>query len=166
MNHWLPRWQPWSERFDHQWKSLEADGFQPIGQLPPATRARAWAHARHEYAAAFGAFWVGEPSVRAVRELVAECRARGIRVAFFLPPLSPAFRAEFAPGVFSQGEAAALDLARQLDVPVFPAPRDLAEEEFLDGHHPLRRGAERYSRWLADNYLRPWLSKSGMGGPP
>jgi hypothetical protein len=166
MNHWLPRWQPWSGRFDHQWTSLDADGFQPVGEVPAATRARAWAHARREYAAAFDAFRVGEPSARAVREMVRACRDRGIRVAFFLPPVSPAFRAEFAPGVFSQGEAAALDLARQLNVPVFPAPRDLAEGEFLDGHHLLRGGAERYSRWLADNYLRPWLAKSGMGGAP
>jgi hypothetical protein len=166
MNHWLPKWQPWPERFDHQWSALDADGFLPVGEMPAQTRARAWGRAREEYAGAFTAFSAAGVSVRAVRELVALCRAEGIAVAFFVPPVSPAFRESFAPGVFSQGEAAVANLARLLGVAVFPALRDLGEEAFLDGHHLLCSGAERYSRWLAENHLRRWLAECGMGGAP
>jgi hypothetical protein len=163
MNNWLPRWVAWKWRFEFQWTSLDADGFQPVVGVAPEARDRAVAHARKEYAGFFAGFAPGASSVRAVRELVAACRARGIPVAFVVPPVSPAFRASFAPGVYSAGEAHLLALARRLEVPVFPAPRDMAEDEFIDGHHMLRHGAERYSRWLADNHLKPWLASAGVG---
>ena len=166
MNHWLPRWQPWPERFEFHWTSLDADGFQSVPESTAAGRAQAVAVARSEYAAAFAGFAPAAESVRAVGELVALCRDEGIRVAIYTPPLSPAFRASFAPGVYEAGEAYLFELARRLGVDVFPAPPDMTEDEFLDGHHATRRGAERYSRWLADNHLRPWLAKSGMGGAP
>jgi hypothetical protein len=163
MNHWLPRWQPWKRRFEFQWTSLDADGFQPVASASPEFRKVAVAHAQKEYASAFARFSAGAGSVRAVRDLVALCREHRIPVAFLVPPVSPAFRASFAPGVYSAGEAHLLALARRLDVPVFPAPRDMTEDEFLDGHHLLRHGAARYSRWLADNHLRPWLAGQGVG---
>ena len=162
MNHWLPRWQPWRWRFESQWTSLDAEGFQPVPGVSPEFRAKAVAHARKEYAGAFARFAPGAASTRAVRDLVALCREHEIPVAFFVPPVSPAFRASFAPGVYSAGEAHLLALARRLDVPVFPAPRDMAEDEFLDGHHLLRHGAAKYSRWLADNHLKPWLAARGL----
>jgi hypothetical protein len=28
----------------------------------------------------------------------------------------------------------------------------------MDGIHLMRGGAEKYSRWLADNHLGPWLA--------
>jgi len=164
MNHWLPRWQPWPSRFEFQWTSLDADGFQPITEVGAESRARATAHARREYAGAFAHFAPAAASVRAVRHLVAQCREDGIPVAFAVPPVSPAFRSAYAPGVFSEGEAHLSALARRLDVPLFPAPRDMTEDDFLDGHHVYRHGAERYSRWLADNHLRPWLAAVGIGG--
>jgi hypothetical protein len=163
MNHWLPGWIAWKWRYEFQWTSLDGDGFQPVASAAPEFREKAVGHARREYEGAFARFAPGVASVRATRELVALCRARGIPVAFLVPPVSPAFRASFAPGVYSAGEAHLLALARRLEVPVFPAPRDLTEDEFLDGHHLLRNGAERYSRWLADNHLKPWLAGQGVG---
>ncbi|MFO0823844.1 MAG: hypothetical protein U0792_12135 [Gemmataceae bacterium] len=43
-------------------------------------------------------------------------------------------------------------------MPVFSPWQDGTEDEFMDGHHMLKHGAERYSRWLADTHLKPWLS--------
>jgi hypothetical protein len=163
VSHWFPRWLPWERRIDFQWDSVDADGFQPLGEVSPEEREKAVKHAHKEYEGAFARF---EPqsvdktiSVRVMRDLVATCRAEKIPVAFLIPPVSPAFRAAFAPGVYSAGEAYLLGLGRQLDVVVFPAPRDMTEDEFRDGHHLLKAGAERYSRWLGENYLKPWLAK-------
>ncbi len=163
MSHWAPRWQPWKQRIDFQWDTVDADGFQPIGEVAPEVRATAIAHAKEEYVGAFAEFSPGAASVRAMRDLVVLCRRENIPVAFFIPPVSPRFRGSFAPGVYSLGEAHLLELARRLKVTVFPAPRDMTEDEFMDGHHMLRQGAEKYSRWFADNHLKPWLASQGVG---
>ena len=49
-------------------------------------------------------------------------------------------------------------LTQELGVKVFPAPEHLVEDEFSDGYHLMRCGAENYSRWLADTHLKPWLA--------
>jgi hypothetical protein len=163
VSHWFPKWLPWERRIDFQWDSVDADGFQPLGEVSPEEREKAVKHARKEYEGAFAGFATRTvprtASVRAMRDLVATCRAEKIPVAFLIPPMSPAFRASFVPGVYSSGEAYLFALARQLDVVVFPAPHDMTEDEFRDGHHLLKFGAERYSRWLGENYLKPWLAK-------
>jgi hypothetical protein len=159
VSHWFPKWLPWERRIDFQWDSVDADGFQPLGEVSPEYRQKAIEHAQKEYVGAFAGFTPGAASVRAMSDLVAACRAQKIPVAFLIPPMSPAFRASFAPGVYSAGEAYLLGFARQLDVVVFPAPHDMTEDEFRDGHHLLKFGAERYSRWLGENYLKPWLAK-------
>jgi len=43
---------------------------------------------------------------------------------------------------------------------VFPSP-DLAETDFADGHHLLPHAAAKYSHWLADTHVKPWLMASG-----
>ena len=38
----------------------------------------------------------------------------------------------------------------------------LGESDFVDGHHMLQPAAARYSRWLADTHLNPWLVREGV----
>jgi len=162
MSHCAPRWQPWQERIDFQWATLDPDGFQPVAEVSPERRAALTAVARREWKDAFINFHAGESSVRAVRELVAVCRQNAIPVAFMVPPISPEFRAAFAPGVLTEAESYLRTVSKELAVPVFPAMTDMTEDEFMDGHHMLKHGAERYSRWLADTHINPWLA----GGRP
>jgi hypothetical protein len=162
MSRWAPNWQPWDRRIDFQWDTLDPHGFQPIAGVTPEHRERATAHAHREYRDAFIGFHPGAESSRAVRDLVAACREPSVPVAFFVPPISPAFRASFAPGVLDAAEAHLRGLAGELGVPVFPATLDVTEDEFMDGHHMLRHGAERYSLWLADTHLTPWLVELGV----
>ena len=53
----------------------------------------------------------------------------------------------------------ARQLSAEKGVPIFPAPAHLSDDDFADGYHPLADGAAKYSRWLADNHLRPWLAE-------
>lgn len=163
LSHWLPRWLPWETRLDGNWTSMDADGFQPIGFVRPEAREAATAHAWKQYQLGFQKYWPGPASFRALDELVSDCRAEGIPVAVFLPPVSPAFRAAFRPGVYEAGEQAVRQFAHSRDVPVFPPPEGLEETDFMDGHHMMRSGAETYSRWLADTHLKPWLQAGGIG---
>jgi hypothetical protein len=165
MSHWLPRWLSWRERVDPQWHAMDPDGFVPFPFDPPAPafRAEATAHARREYGRAFDGFRAGETSLRALRDLVGRCRAEGIPVAFAVPPVSPMFRGWFRSGVWAGGESRVRELSRELGVALFPAFDGLAESQFADGHHLLPGAARRYSRWLADTHLRPWLAREGVG---
>ncbi|MCE9564534.1 MAG: hypothetical protein K8U57_21050 [Planctomycetes bacterium] len=157
MSHWAARWQPWEERIDFQWTTLDAGGFQPVAEVTSERRAALTALAHREWKDAFTGFHAGKSSVRAVREFVALCRANAIPVAFVIPPISPAFRAKFALGVLTSAESFLLRMSNELEVRVFPALTDMTEDEFIDGHHMLKHGAERYSRWLAHTHINPWV---------
>jgi hypothetical protein len=163
MSHWAPRWLSWRERVDPQWEGVGPDGFVAFPHQfgSPEFRSLATAHARHEYAGAFDGFRFGDASVRALRDLVARCRAEGIPVALAEPPVSPAFRGWFRPGVWEGGESRLRNLARELGVELFPPFAGADESDFVDGHHLLRGGAAKYSRWLADTHLKPWLTTRG-----
>ena len=83
-------------------------------------------------------------------------------MAFVEPPVSPMFRGWFHPGAWASGDERVRAFAHDLDVELFPPFTGLAEEDFIDGHHMLQPAAARYSRWLADTYLKPWLMRRGV----
>ncbi len=160
MSHWQPRWVPWVSRVDSYWTSMQEDGFIPFPyeDPPESVRATATTHAQRELAAALPGFSFGDVSVRALEQLVTQCRNRGIRVAFQVPPVSSGLRNWFGPGVWASGDEQFQKLALQLGVEVFPA-RELPESDFVDGHHMVPRAAKSYSRWLAETHLQYWLRR-------
>jgi hypothetical protein len=164
MSHWSPRWLPWGERIDSQWDGMEPDGFVPFPRqfASPEHRAMATAHARREYAGAFDGFRLADGSVRALRDLVARCRAEEIPIAFVEPPVSPIFRGWFHPGAWASGVERFQAFTHDLGVERFPPFEGLVDSDFIDGHHMLKHGAEQYSRWLADTHLKPWLVRQGV----
>lgn len=159
-SHWCPRWLPWSERVDPFWTGMMEDGFMPFlyAEPTPEFRQRTCEHARREYAYAFAGITFGKRSIQAMEELVTICRQKGIALSWVEPPTSPRFRSWFVPGVWERGQQDMLALAQQWNIPVFLAALEMQEEEFADGHHLLRHGAARYSQWLSEHYVRPWLS--------
>ena len=156
----MPDWQTWSQRRAFVWERTDRYGFAPhhLSDAPPAPRAEASRRAAADHARALAGRPAGAVSVQALADLVARCRADGIAVAFCWAPESPAYRARYSPAARAAAAACEARFTRAFGVPVFPAPDHLAEDDFLDGYHLLRRGAERYSRWLADEHLRPWLA--------
>ena len=152
VSHWAPRWLSWKGRIDSQWEGMNPDGFVPFAhQFESAEfHAKATVHAREEYGGVFAGFRFGEASLRAIRDLVARCRAEGIPIAFVEPPVSPMFRAWFRPGVWESGESRLRDFARE------PSRTVSAVEgwrsRISSTHHPPYAGATQYSRWLADRH--------------
>lgn len=103
---------------------------------------------------------VGAESERAHRAILARCKADGIRVALCWSPESPAYRAMYTPAGLATRDAYAARLAADFGVPVFPALAYLDEADFADGYHMMPDGAAKYSRWLADAHLKPWLAEA------
>ena len=108
-------------------------------------------------AAGLSAFDSAPPLPEIVTTLLAMCQREGIAVAFVWLPESPLLRERFP-----QFEAVAASFAAELTdrrgFVMFPAP-NLPDEDYMDGVHLLPNAAERYSKWLAENHLRPWLAK-------
>lgn len=158
----LPSWQSNQRRLDFTWERMDAFGFVPFpaDHVADADRKKALADTRKKFAAGFRGRPPGPASERGYRDLIARCQAEGIPIAFFVAPESPQFRKWYSPAAL-KAEAEFHQSLRDLGVPVFPAPTDLTEEDFSDGYHMLRSGAEKYSRWLAENHLKPWLIRKG-----
>jgi hypothetical protein len=77
-------------------------------------------------------------------------------------PESPAYRTWYKPSALATVGAYERQLSATFGVPFFPIPEHLKDVDFADGYHMLPYGAATYSRWLADNHLRPWLASQGL----
>jgi hypothetical protein len=159
MSHLLPQWLPWQKRINSQWLSLDADGFSPfVYENPPAEfRTAATQRTRDQHARSFARIQFGSASLQAMRDLASVCRNENIALAFFEPPVAPVFRGWFQPGVWEAGDRDLRSLAVDLGVEVFSPYDSFADCDFADGHHMLRGAANRYSKWLAETHLGPWL---------
>jgi hypothetical protein len=154
-----PKWQP-TQALNWHKLALDRYGFTPIpfDTVAEEMRQRKREEMRKAYWNVLQSLSVSELSDRAYRQLVADCRADGIPVAFFLTPESPVFRSWYPPASRAAVTAYCRKLTDELGCPVFAAPEGYAENEFMDGHHMLRPTAHRFSRDLAEQHLKPWLA--------
>jgi hypothetical protein len=157
-----PRWWPGNQRSAHFGQpGTDRDGFVPIEReyVSDAGRRRAWDNLLAAHLPLLNTNSVDAVSDRALRDLVARCRAEGVAVALAWAPESPTYRALYTPAGHATAAAYHRSLLTEPDLAVFPAPEHLDEEDFMDGIHLMRAGAEKYSRWLADQHLKPWLAR-------
>jgi hypothetical protein len=103
---------------------------------------------------------VGLMNIHALRELVSRCRREGIAVAFLWAPESPTFRGKYTREGLEVLAGFERFAAEEFGVDIFPAPNGLlTDDDFADAVHLLPKGAIKYSRWLADSHLKPWLAR-------
>ena len=97
---------------------------------------------------------VGAPSASApgavvIRSLVEDLRARGIAVAFLLPPLHPAAYSE-AGAYLAGAEVAIRELATEQSVPLIDCRAVASASDFRDVTHLLEPAAERHSACVGE----------------
>jgi hypothetical protein len=164
MSEFLPQWQPQLARYNFTWEWTDRYGFapHPFAEVPDDIRARVQETVRREQNFAFTGFTWTKTTHNIFRTWVGRCKAEGIPVAFFWIPESPNMRGWYS--AVSRKSIADYErrLERDFGVPVFPAATHLAETDFADGYHLLRGGAAKYSRWLAETHLDPWLAAQGV----
>lgn len=158
VSHNLGGWLRWQDRVDFMWTKMDPYGWLPyfFDEIPPEKRANGIEQARQQYAGYFADFHLAKMPQRAYRDLLDECRARGIRVAFFVMPESPTFRSWYTPAAQTSLASYFDELRRE--APLFDC-RDWFDDEtqFADGHHMMRHGAEAFSRRFGSDCVRPWL---------
>lgn len=162
LSHWQPSLLPWQARVDFQWRLMDARGWAPFpfDHYPEAERVKQREEARRQYEHVLRDFALAPLPARALRDLVALCRERGIAVALYRMPEGSNFR-----GWTSPAAAAAIDdCLRQLDAPVFDATTWLPDDAFVDGHHATRAGAKQFSARFGRECLSPWLRSRKLMG--
>jgi hypothetical protein len=105
------------------------------------------------------AFRVAPSADRAIRETVRLCRDHGAKVGFLLTPEGSGFRAMYGPGCEQRFIDYVTGVGRELDVPVTDARDWLPDDDFVDFHHPFRRGAAAFTARLAHDVLGPAVAR-------
>jgi hypothetical protein len=155
---YAPRWLPSSTRAE-TWRLGTALGWTALCLPPePGARQRALAHARKEYQSAMAGFRVCNSPNLALREMIALCQQRGIKVALHLMPEGEVFRSWYLPAVPALVDAYLMALSRECGVPVVDTRKWMPEAAFMDSHHLDREGARIFTRRFGGQVLRPLLA--------
>jgi hypothetical protein len=159
--HWLPRWVP-----ESQWKALGRERMDRYGftaMIQESTTTQLYRNdprlCREQFAPVAARTAVSANVRRAFAMLLGRCRAEGIPVAFVWVPLSPLLTGWLTPEARRASADYAAELASEWGAAVFPEPDWLCDDDFADGQHLRPAAAARYSRWLADTHLKPWLAR-------
>ena len=142
----LPSSLPWHTRCDWS-RGADADGFSraSLQAIDAATRATLTDNARREYAPTLADYTPGGPAVAALDDLLALCRAQGVRVRLVLMPESHGFRG-YLP---ADGSARLVKCLRERAVPLIDARNWLDDAAFYDGHHTFVAGADVFTERLS-----------------
>ncbi|MHB1423844.1 MAG: DUF1574 family protein [Gemmataceae bacterium] len=147
---WLPPQARWG---DNLW-DYRGGEWRVLGDnITPQERRRLTDDARRRYAASLQHFRIAADADHALRELLGMCRSQGIAVALFLMPEAEAFRAWYPPAARDSLMDYLDRLQREFAVPLIDARGWIENNEFSDGHHLLRYGAETFTRRFAQEVL-------------
>ncbi len=166
MDRAAPNWLPWTVRERTGTYVPDRFGFKPYfaTHLSDDERRRRTDAAARDYRNLCRDLQVTPLAERAYRELVADCRAGGIPVAFYVSPEAPLFHSWYTPWARAALSAFVRMLTDELGAPVFDVSGGWAEADFADGHHMFPASAARFSRQFADTHLRPWLAATLPNG--
>ena len=158
-----PSWLPWRLRFDWSRKTDPHGWVSPLQTFVTSDqRTERSAMAAGEYRENLAAMHPeASRPLDALAEMLDFSRERGIPTRLILMPESPWFQSLYPTGVYGRFRDTIQRIARERGSGVIDSTDWLAEEEFYDGHHMFRAGAEKFTRRLTDEVIRPHLE----GGP-
>ena len=150
----LPSWIPWNLRGDWS-RNTDAHGWAtpPRQTVSAEERRERTAKAESEYRNTLNALTPEGRPMLALAELLELCRERGIPARVVVMPEAPSFQKLYPAGLSDRIVAAFDALAGHSRV--IDARHWLVEDDFYDGHHPFRVGAETFTRRLTDVAIRP-----------
>jgi len=161
MPHWLPEWVTETQR---EWLGREQMDRYGFTELPLSTTTTALYRSnpdlcRHGFAKTVSLPTMSASATRGYSLLIDRCRAEGIPVAITWVPLAPLLNGWVNPELQRACADFVASLSREPGVAVFLPPEWVVDDDFADGQHLLRASAARYSQWLAETHLKPWLAR-------
>ncbi len=149
LNQLSPGWLPNSQRSEAMWEKIDAWGWLPGHErVVPEQREAALAATAGYYVPLFAHYEVSPTADRALRQLVAECRERGIPVALVYLPESAAFRAFMTPEAVRLSDDHLRRVVNELKLPLIDCRGWVADENLPDGFHMVQPAAAAFTRKL------------------
>lgn len=158
--HFLPMWAPDydDEERAHHIGPLGGSNLRIVETaIDPAEAAHRTACAHGTYYPPLQGFRITDQADRAMREVLELTRRHGIRVALLLSPEGSTFRGWYPPEARARLDAYLRDLSGTYNVPVIDARCWLDDADFIDSHHVLMRGSEKFTHRLAADGLQPLM---------
>jgi len=162
----LPSWIPWNLRGDWS-RNTDPHGWAtpPRQTVTDEERRERTANAAGEYRRLLATMPPEGRPLLALEELLELAARRGIPTRVVVMPEAPSFQELYPAGLHGRIVAALERVARPHGVSVLDARDWLGEEDFYDGHHMFRAGAERFTRRLTAEAIRPHFA-AGKGDRP
>jgi hypothetical protein len=144
---------------DDDWTSADETGWLPYRKIPAdgAAQRREVAKGLLIAAPLLNPLRISPDSDLALRELLDECRAAGIKTALFLMPEHSACRDWYAPETHTLVAAYLSRLSVEYAVPVIDMRDWSPDGDFADFCHLAPRGTGPFSQRFAREVLHPWL---------
>lgn len=117
----------------------------------PEFRLRRWTGAFEMYGETLRRFHVGSGPLQSMHDLLARCRREGVPVALVVMPVTKEFESLYNPEGRAELRNALAELQEQYGAAILDGRDWLDREDFDDGHHVIRSGAEKFtSRMIAE----------------
>jgi hypothetical protein len=146
------------------WETLDDWGWLPtrMSQVPAEHWDRELKKARDATRPALEKLEVLPAVDWAIRQLLRECRGRGIRVAFVVLPEHSALRGWYTPHAHAVFTGYLFGLHKEYGTPLIDARDWVPDEEFVDFSHLQDAGARRFSGRFGPEVLHPLLEGSPL----
>ncbi len=163
----FPSALPWQLRYDWA-RAPDPNGWNVsfAESVSDDRRARETAAAVAEYRDVVRRDLPAGPTVAALRDTLALCRAERIPVALVLCPEATTFRAIYPSHVEPKLAGFLAGLTAEFGCPVADARGWVADDQFIDGHHLLRSGAATFTDRLGAEVVLPFLRARTPRGVP
>lgn len=112
---------------------------------------------RSQYYPGLQDFQISDVADQSLRELIELCRGEQVDLVLVLTPESSEFRGWYPEKTQKTIQDYCEGLRRRCDVRVIDARSWLPDEDFLDAHHALPRGAEAFTLRLGRDVLQPLI---------
>lgn len=142
----------------HNLDDLGGERGRMVRSLSPAEVEQNFARNRAGFGPTLAAFRVTGTADRAVRDLAAACRARGVPLAVLLAPEAGPFRALYPPAARAALDLYLRTLATEPGVRVIDARTWLPDDVFTDGHHVTQRGQDLFTDRFSTDVVTPLVS--------
>jgi hypothetical protein len=123
------------------------------GPMTPERKAHQYELIHGLYAETMRSFAIDPTLATATRDLLHECRERGIGVVMLIAPEDSRFRSWYGPGVDETIRGFSARLSEEFSVPVVDAREWCPDEDFLDPHHLTPEGAREFTLRLGRDVL-------------
>lgn len=149
-------------RENADWTSTDESGWLPCRKLPADRAAQLREVSKGLLVAAplLNPLHISPYSDRALRQLLDECRAEGIKTGLFLMPEHSSCRSWYTPQAKATVAAYLQQMSQDYNVSVIDARDWSPDEHFADFCHMTPQGVRPFSERFAREALHPWLQRS------